>query len=70
MALAGTPPAIVEQLTRALEAITKDPAVIDRLKATFVQVEYAGPAGFNRVLDVETKAYGDIIRAANIKFGP
>jgi tripartite-type tricarboxylate transporter receptor subunit TctC len=67
MALAGTPPAIVERLTRELETITKDPAVRERLKATFVQVEYADPAGFNRVLDTETKAYGDIIRAANIK---
>ena len=67
MALAGTPPAIVERLTRALETITKDPAVRDRLKATFVQVEYADPAGFTRVLDTETKVYGDIIRAAGIK---
>jgi tripartite-type tricarboxylate transporter receptor subunit TctC len=50
-----------------LEAITKDPAVRERLKATFVQVEYADPVQFNRVLDNETKAYGDIIRAANIK---
>jgi tripartite-type tricarboxylate transporter receptor subunit TctC len=69
MALAGTPPAIVQRLTRELETITKDPAVHDRLKATFVQVEFADPAGFNRVLDTETKAYGDIIRAANIKMG-
>jgi tripartite-type tricarboxylate transporter receptor subunit TctC len=69
MAVAGTPPAIVERLARELETITKDPAVRERLKATFVQVEYAGPAGFNRVLDTETKVYGDIISAANIKFG-
>ena len=67
MAVAGTPPAIVQRLTRELETITKDPAVHARLKATFVQVEFADPAGFNRVLDTETKAYGDIIRAANIK---
>jgi tripartite-type tricarboxylate transporter receptor subunit TctC len=69
MAVAGTPPAIVQRLTRELETITKDPAVHERLKATFVQVEFADPAGFNRVLDTETKAYGDIIRAANIKMG-
>jgi tripartite-type tricarboxylate transporter receptor subunit TctC len=69
MAVAGTPPAIVQRLTRELETITKDPAVHERLKATFVQVEFVDPAGFNRVLDTETKAYGDIIRAANIKMG-
>jgi tripartite-type tricarboxylate transporter receptor subunit TctC len=57
----------VERLTRELEAITKDPAVRERLKATFVQIEYADPVRFNRVLDTETKAYGDIVRAANIK---
>ena len=69
MAVAGTPPGILEQLSRELEAIVKEPAVRDRLKATFVQVEYADPVGFNRVLDAETKTYGDIIRAANIKLG-
>ena len=69
MAVAGTPPAIVQRLTKELETITKDPAVRERLKATFVQVEFADPAGFNRVLDTETKVYGDIIRAANIKLG-
>ena len=67
MAVAGTPPAIVERLARELETITKDPAVRERLKATFVQVEYADQAKFNQVLDTETKLYGDIIRAANIK---
>ena len=67
MAIAGTPPAIVERLTRELETITKEPAVRERLKATFVQVEYADQAGFTRVLDTETKVYGDIIRAAGIK---
>ncbi len=69
MAVAGTPQPIVERLTRELEAISKDPVVRERLKATFVQVEFADPAGFTRVLDAETKLYGDIIRAANIKLG-
>jgi tripartite-type tricarboxylate transporter receptor subunit TctC len=69
MAVAGTPPAIVARLTQELERIAKEPAVRERLKATFVQVEYADPQGFNRVLDTETKVYGDIIRAANIKLG-
>src|SRR4029078_2606428 len=69
MAVAATPRASVQRLTRELETITKDPAVQERLKATFVQVEFADPAGFHRVLDRETKAYGGIIRAANIKMG-
>ena len=70
MAPAGTPQPIVERLTQELETITKDAAVRERLKATFVQIEFAGPAEFQRRLDAETKLYGDIIRAANIKMEP
>ena len=31
-----------------------------------VQIEFAGPQEFARRLEVETKLYGDIIRAAKI----
>lgn len=67
MAPAGAPQAVVERLTKELEAATKDGAVRERLKAGFVQVEFAGPQEFARRLDAETKLYGDIIRAAGIK---
>jgi tripartite-type tricarboxylate transporter receptor subunit TctC len=67
MAPAGTPPAIVARLTQELEKISKDEAVRARLKATFTQIEFAGPQEFSRLLDAETRQYGDIIRAANIK---
>jgi tripartite-type tricarboxylate transporter receptor subunit TctC len=69
MAPSGTPPAAVARLTQELEAATKDAGLLERLKATFVQVEFAGPQEFSRRLDAETKLYGDIIRAANIKLG-
>ena len=35
--------AVVARLTQELEATTKDDAVRERLKATFVQIEFAGP---------------------------
>jgi tripartite-type tricarboxylate transporter receptor subunit TctC len=70
MAPAGTPAAAVERLTRELEAATKDDAVRERLKATFVQIQFEGPAAFRQRLDAETKLYGEIIKAANIKLGP
>ena len=38
----------------------------ERLKATFVQIEFAGPQEFSR-LDADTAQYGEIIRAAKIK---
>jgi len=69
MAPAGTPPAAVARLTQELEAITKDEAVRERLKATFVQIDFAGPQEFARRLESETALYGDIIRSANIKLG-
>jgi tripartite-type tricarboxylate transporter receptor subunit TctC len=67
MVPAGTPQPIVTRLAQELEAATKNQAVRDRLKATFVQIEFTGPEGFARYLDTETRIYGDIIRAANIK---
>ena len=39
----------------------------ERLKATFVQIEFAGPQEFSRKLEAETALYGEIIRAARIK---
>ena len=44
MAPAGTPQPIVARLTQELEAASRDEAVRERLKATFVQIEFAGPA--------------------------
>ena len=68
MAPAGTPQPIVARLTQELEAASKDEALRERVKATFVQIEFAGPEEFARRLEAETKLYGEIIRAAGIKF--
>jgi tripartite-type tricarboxylate transporter receptor subunit TctC len=70
MAPAGTPVAVVERLTKELEAAALDATVRERLKATFVQIEFEGPAAFRQRLDAETKLYGEIIKSANIKLGP
>src|SRR3954470_6984996 len=67
MAPAGTPQPIVARLTQELEAATKSEPVRERLKATFVQIDFAGPQEFARRLENETTLYGDIIRAAKIK---
>ena len=67
MAPAGTPPAIVSRLTQELDAITKDDGVRERLKATFVEIEFEGPQEFARRLEAERAHYGDIIRAARIR---
>jgi tripartite-type tricarboxylate transporter receptor subunit TctC len=67
MAPAATPRPIVMRLTQELEAATKSEAVRERLKATFVQIEFAEPQIFVRLLDAEMTLYGEIIRAAKIK---
>ena len=67
MAPAGTPQPIVARLTQELEAATKSEPVRERLKATFVQIDFAGPQEFARRLEAETALYGEIIRAAKIK---
>jgi tripartite-type tricarboxylate transporter receptor subunit TctC len=67
MAPAGTPPAAIARLTQELEKICNDPAVRERLKSTFVQVDFAGPQEFAKRIESETALYGGIIRAANIK---
>jgi tripartite-type tricarboxylate transporter receptor subunit TctC len=67
MAPAGTPQPIVTRLTQELEAATQSEPVRERLKATFVQIDFAGPQEFARRLEAETTLYGEIIRAAKIK---
>jgi tripartite-type tricarboxylate transporter receptor subunit TctC len=70
MAPAGLPQAAVVRLTQELQLISKDEAVRERLKATFVQIDFAGPEEFGKRIEAETALYGGIIRAANIKLGP
>ena len=67
MAPAGTPQPIVARLTQELEAASTDDTVRERLKATFVQLEFSGPREFAQRLQAETALYGEIIRAAKIK---
>jgi tripartite-type tricarboxylate transporter receptor subunit TctC len=70
MAPAGLPLAAIARLTQELQSISKDDAVRERLKATFVQMDFAGPEQFGKRIETETALYGGIIRAANIKLGP
>lgn len=70
MAPAGLPQPVIARLTQELQSISKDDAVRERLKATFVQMEFAGSDEFAKRIEAETAFYGGIIRTANIKLGP
>ncbi len=66
----GLPQPAIARLTQELQAISKDDVVRERLKATFVQMDFAGPDEFAKRIEAETVFYGGIIRAANIKLNP
>jgi tripartite-type tricarboxylate transporter receptor subunit TctC len=64
---AGTPQPIIDRLTHELEAVSKDETVHDRLKATMVQFDFAGPQAFAKRLEAERAQYRDLIQAAKLK---
>jgi tripartite-type tricarboxylate transporter receptor subunit TctC len=64
---AGTPPAVVAQLTQRVKEALATPeakAVADR---TGIEIRYADPAGLQALVDKETKYWGDVIKARNIR---
>jgi tripartite-type tricarboxylate transporter receptor subunit TctC len=64
---AGTPPAVVQQLTQKVKEALATPeakAVADR---TGIEIRYADPAGLQALVDKETKYWGDVIKARNIR---
>lgn len=65
---AGTPPAVIARLKDALQKAIRSPEVADKLKALAV-TPGGGPAEeFTRLIEQEIKSYGEVARAANLKF--
>ena len=62
----GTPPEIVDRLSSAILAITKEPDVRKRLLDAGDEASDATPAEMARFLDEERKRWGGVIRAAGI----
>jgi tripartite-type tricarboxylate transporter receptor subunit TctC len=63
----GTPPAMVERLSRDLRAAMAVPAVADRITAIGGENRAEGPESFRRWLDNEIEVWGRVVRANNIK---
>ncbi len=61
---AKTPPAVVAQISRAVQAALAKPEVESKLIALSSEPGYLGPAEFARFLDVETAKWGKVIEAA------
>jgi tripartite-type tricarboxylate transporter receptor subunit TctC len=66
LAPAGTPPAIVDKLSREIAAILRTPEVRDQLVAMGLEVVAGTPTEFAAYIDVESKKWGKLIREAKI----
>ena len=65
---AGTPPAIVQALHKAIRTAATEPAMVENLKARgVIPPEEMAPAAFEQMMTDRLGSYGDVVRRANIK---
>ncbi|TMJ24927.1 MAG: tripartite tricarboxylate transporter substrate binding protein [Alphaproteobacteria bacterium] len=67
LAPAGTSPAIVARMTRAIEQALQSPDVLDRLDKGGVKPTYLDPAAMRAQIDTESRYFADIIKRGNVK---
>lgn len=66
LAPAGTPPAIIAQLSRGLNAALANSDVLDRLRSSAIIPTPGTPEAFPAYLTAESAKWGDLIRARGI----
>jgi len=67
LAPAGTPKPVLAKLHKALAEALQDPEVRDKLQAMGYVVEGGAPERLSDLMRSESKKWGEVIRAANIK---
>jgi tripartite-type tricarboxylate transporter receptor subunit TctC len=67
LAPAGTLPAIVARMTRAIDEALQAPDVLDRLDKGGVKPTYLDPAAMRAQIDTESRYFADIIKRGNVK---
>ena len=67
LAPAGTPPAIVERLSKEIAAILRAPEVRSQLETMGLEVVASSPGEFAAYIDADSKKWGKIIKDAGIK---
>jgi len=65
---AGTPPAIVAKLEKALSEAIRDGGVSEKLKAMAVVPGGGSPEEFARMIDADIVKYSEVVKAANLHF--
>ena len=66
LAPAGTPPAIVDRLSREIATILRMPDVRSQLEAMGLEVVASSPSEFAAYIDVESKKWGKLIKDAKV----
>jgi tripartite-type tricarboxylate transporter receptor subunit TctC len=67
LAPTGTPPAIIEQVTQAINKALATPDLKARLSSQGTEPAYMPPAEFRTYIAAEQKRWSDVIRSAKIK---
>jgi tripartite-type tricarboxylate transporter receptor subunit TctC len=67
-ASAKTPPAIVAKLQKAFSEAIADPGVGQKLRALAVIPGDVTPAQFTKIIQDDTVRFGEVVKAANLKF--
>jgi tripartite-type tricarboxylate transporter receptor subunit TctC len=67
IAPAGTPAPIINRLNAAFVAAMRDPAILARLRAQYMEPEPGTPAQFGAYMKAELAKWGPIIKRAGIK---
>ena len=64
---AGTPPAVVQQLSAKVKEALASPEAKAAADKAGIEIRYADPAGLQALVDKDTKYWADVIKAKNIK---
>ncbi len=64
---AGTPPAVIQQLTEKVKAALATPEAKAVADKTGIEIRYMDPAGLGKLVTSETEYWGSVIKAKNIK---
>lgn len=68
VAPAGTPPAIIEKIQRAVAKMYADPAIVDKLEKSGITATNSTPAEFDAFFRKETDRWSKVFRESGIKF--
>ncbi len=67
MVPAGTPPAVIERLNREINAIFKEPDVVDKMNAQGFALVGGTPQAFSRLVDDEAARWAPVIKSVGLK---